>query len=164
MALFSTDSPERLLRAIRQIDRRIHAHSRALANTTGLTVPQLLVLRAVETLPAGEVTLAAVAARVELSRSTVSAIVERLVRAEMLVRDRGRRDRRKIEISLTDLARGRLAESPKPLQETFLRRLGELDPYDQETLTRAMEKVAELMGADDLDVPATLHLGVQTKT
>ena len=87
----------RLLQSIRRIVRRISVHSRKMAADTGLTVPQLLVMRAIRDLSAEEVSLASVATRVQLSRSTVSAILERLVRAGLVRRDRSARDRRRVK-------------------------------------------------------------------
>lgn len=149
---------EQVLRAIRRIVRRIAEHSRSLARDHGLTVPQLLCLRAVDELgrEGGEITIARVSGRVQLSAATVSRIVERLVRAELVLRERGRQDRRRVSLSLTEAGRERLAELPTPLQEQFVRRLHQLSPTEQATLLGQLELVVEMMEASEVDAAPVL--------
>ena len=63
----------------------------------GLSVPQLLCLKAVGRLEEAvhEVTLTLASREVKLAPSTVSRILDRLVRAELLLRERGRSERRR---------------------------------------------------------------------
>lgn len=149
----------RALRSIRRIIRQVSTHSRQLAQQSGLTVPQLLCMRAIADLPAGEVTVAAVAETVDLSRSTVSTITERLVRAGLVDRARSSRDRRRVELSLTAEGRGRLAAMPRPLQDRFLARLGALDAEEQEAILATLERVVGLMEAEELDAAPMLVPG-----
>lgn len=150
----------RLLQSIRRIVRRISVHSRKMAADTGLTVPQLLVMRAIQDLSAEEVSLASVANRVQLSRSTVSAILERLVRADLVRRDRSARDRRRVNLTLTRVGDECLSSLPSPLQDRFLKRIAALSPDEQEQLLDSLERVVELMDADDLDAAPMLVPGV----
>ena len=88
----------RVLVAIRQIVRRISIHSKDLSRDVGLTVPQLLCLKAIGEMETTfeEVTVAMVSGEVKLSPATVSRIVERLVRAQFVHRERSKRDRRRL--------------------------------------------------------------------
>ena len=63
---------EEILRAIRRIVRRISDHSRTMVRDHGLTVPQLLCMRAIDQLEqAGlEITVARVSETVQLSAAT----------------------------------------------------------------------------------------------
>jgi DNA-binding MarR family transcriptional regulator len=161
-----TPAPEdalgfRALTSIRRIVRRVASHSRHLARETGLTVPQLLVVRAIDELTDEDVTVAAVADAVHLSRSTVSVVVERLVKAGLVNRDRSVVDRRRVRLSLTEAGRQKLSDTPGPLQDRFLARLHALPAAEQETLLSALEQVVDMMDADDLDAAPMLVPGVE---
>lgn len=149
----------RALRSIRRIIRQVSTHSRALSQQSGLTVPQLLCMRAIADLPAGSVTVAAVAETVDLSRSTVSTIAERLVRAGLVDRVRSERDRRRVELSLTEEGARRLEAMPRPLQDRFLARLAALDAAEQERVLSTLEQVVGLMEAEALDAAPMLAPG-----
>jgi len=154
----------RALQSIRRIIRRVSSHSRHMSKETGLTVPQLLCMRAIRDEEVEEVTVAAVAEAVHLSRSTVSGVVDRLVRAGLVNRDRSQRDRRRVHLTLTEVGSARLAEMPTPLQDRFLGRLADMEEADQERLLSALEQVVELMDAEDIDAAPMLVPGVDVPT
>ena len=154
----------RMLRSIRRIIRRVSSHSRLMSRQAGLTVPQLLVLRAIERIEAEEVTVAAVADTVQLSRSTVSGVVERLVRAGLIDRVRSERDRRRVHLTVTPRGRAALDQTPKPLQDGFLGRLDALEPDEREALLAALERIVTLMDAEGLDAAPILVSGIDMLT
>src|SRR5690606_10064448 len=142
---------DRILRAIRQIVRQISEHSNHLSRDAGLTLPQLLCLRAIGA-GQGEVglTVGDVAQRVHLSAGTVSRIIDRLVVRGLVDRQRGTRDRRKVRLTLTDLGAERFRSLPKLLQVDFLTRLAALPEAEQRAILHALERVVELMEATGL--------------
>lgn len=145
-----------LLRSIRRIVRRITIHSRALATEVGLTVPQLLCLKAIGDAVPGRMTVAELAKQVSLSPTTTSRIVERLVRAGLVARDRSEDDRRRVQLSLTPTGARRHRELPRPLQERFLERLERLPPAEQERLLRALSEILVMMDAENVDAAPLL--------
>lgn len=148
-----------VLRSIRRILRRVSEHSRRLVADAGLTLPQLVCLKAIGELQGAgedEITLVQLSGRVHLSAGTVSRIVERLVRAGLVLRERRARDRRKVCLSLTEQGQARFASLPAPLQDSFLERLRELAPDERIRLLDALERVSELMDAGDDDVAPML--------
>ena len=142
-----------VLRAIRRIFQRVAEHSRQLARDTGLTVPQILVLKAVAT---GEPTVGQVSALVHQSPATVSRIVDRLERGGLIARRRGSADRRQVRLTLTPEGVAQVATLPAPLQERFLARFHALPVAERHGLLGALEHVVALMDASDLDVPPVL--------
>lgn len=144
-----------VLRAIRRIVRRIAEHSHVMAGEIGLTVPQLMCLKAVGELD-GEPTVAMVAERVQLSSATVSRIVERLVRAGLVLRERGLVDRRRVRLSLSDAGAKQFETLPTPLQEEFVERLAQLPEDERRVLLGSLHRIAELMQAEDLDASPIL--------
>jgi len=162
----STNIGYEVLRSLRRILRKVSEHSRSLAQTTGLTVPQLLCLRAVERLSgasdagpraeAPDVTLVMIARQVRLSNATVSRILDRLERAGFLTRERRAADRRKVCVSLTTLGRERLKNLPQPLHDQFLRRVEALDEAEREDLLRSLDRIVDMMEAQDIDASPVL--------
>lgn len=121
-----------ILRAIRRIIRRTSEHSRSVGRQSGISVPQMLCMKAVADFPeATEVTVALVAESVQLSAPTVSRILDRLEKNGYIIRERASNDRRKVCVSLTDEGWARIDKLPTPLHEQFLKRLETLDPVER---------------------------------
>lgn len=147
-----------ILRSLRRVLRKVSEHSRNLAHTTGLTVPQLLCLRAVNRLgvDGDEVNVAMIAKRVRLTNATVSRILDRLERAGFLARERVAQDRRKVLVRLTTLGRERLKNLPQPLHDQFLRRVEALDETERADLLTSLDRIVEMMEAEDIDAAPML--------
>ena len=158
-----SDDADAILRSIRRIVKRVSEHSRNLSRDVGLTVPQLLCLRVIGELDEreAEVTVAVVATRVQLGAPTVSRIVDRLERSGLVVRERRAADRRKVCLSLTPAGFERFQSLPKPLQDRFVQRFGELSPTRRAELLGALHEVLTLMEADDLVAAPVLSPGVE---
>jgi DNA-binding MarR family transcriptional regulator len=153
-----------ILRSLRRILRKVSEHSRNLAHTTGLTVPQLLCMRAIKHLRGeSEVTVAMVAKRVRLANATVSRILDRLERAGYIQRERLTVDRRKVAVKLTVLGEERLRNLPQPLHDQFLQRLHALDAEERERLLRSLDRVVEMMEAEDIDAAPMLAPDIDVK-
>src|SRR3546814_4102733 len=93
-----TSEDDRLLGSVRRIIRAVDLHSKRLERETGLTTPQVLVLRAIRDL--GEVTTARIAGQVNLSQATVTTIIDRLV-------SRGRSEERRVGKECVSTCRSR---------------------------------------------------------
>ncbi len=115
-------------------------------------------MRAIEQLEQAseEITVARVSETVQLSAATVSRILERLVRAGLIVRERGTKDRRKVALSLTSSGKARLERLPTPLQDQFVRRLAELPDDARVELLAQLQCVVAMMEAEHLDVEPVL--------
>ena len=151
----------RVLVAIRQIVRRISIHSKDLSRDVGLTVPQLLCLKAIGEMETTfeEVTVAMVSGEVKLSPATVSRIVERLVRAQFVHRERSKRDRRRVVLSLTTKGMDRFNALPIPLQDRFVKRFVALSEHEQNDILDALNRIAQFMEADEMDASPILAPG-----
>ncbi|MCA9215574.1 MAG: MarR family transcriptional regulator [Planctomycetales bacterium] len=146
-----------ILRSIRRIIRRTSEHSRSVCRHSGVTVPQMLCLKAIsEFEPSDSVTVAMVAKTVQLSAPTVSRILDRLERAGFILRERAKTDRRKVCVSLTDSGWQRVDNLPTPLHEQFLQRLERIDPVERLGLLKALERIVELMDAEGIDAAPVL--------
>lgn len=151
-----------MLRAIRQILRQVSRYSRVVSRRTGMGVPQMLCLRAIAEADRSEdVTLARVADTIQLSRSTASALIDKLVRSGHVIRQRSDRDRRRIDLDLSADGRLELERMPVPLETRFLERLAGLPPEERQGLLDALRRIVDLMGADDLEGAPMLVPGAE---
>ena len=93
-----------------------------------------------------------------LSGDRVS-LLDRLSNHGLILRVRAEGDRRQMLVQLTDLGRERLATSPSPLQEEFLGKFRNLPTWEQHMLIASMQKIAEMMNAENLDASPILAVG-----
>lgn len=149
---------EELLVALRRVIRATDMHSRQLIKTAGLTAPQLLILEAIRN--DDTVTASELAKRVSLSQATVTNILERLERRDLIRRRRSSEDRRKVDILLTGPGLELLKRSPRPFQETFIRQFQEMPEWEQLMILSAVKKIAAMMNAETLE--ASPYLDVET--
>ncbi len=152
----------RLMRAIRRVIRAVDLHSKSLKQRADFTTPQLVCLTALA--QKGPLTLKALSESIDLSPSTVLGIVDRLHAKGLVERRRGDRDRRQVMLSITDAGQGALLSAPYPLQHTLLEGFHGLSELEQSTLTLAMERVVELLGARNLDAAAILDVAPLPET
>ena len=148
---------EQLLISLRRVIRAISIHSRQLNKESGLTGPQLMVMRKIDQLDAP--LAKQVAQEVTLSAATVTTILDRLESRHLVIRTRSKTDRRKVHLSLSEAGKTLLSDSPKPLQEHFIKRYQNLEEWEQSQLLSAVERIASMMDADELDAAPVLLVG-----
>jgi len=152
---------EDVLIAIRKIIRATDIHSRRLTKTVGLTAPQLMVLQAIRDL--GAVAISRLSNEVSLSQATVTTIIDRLEKRGYVARKRSDSDKRVVHALLTDAGRDAVNTAPTPLQEAFSVRFEQLQEWEQSLILSALQRVAAMMDADDLDASPFLELGDLTR-
>lgn len=157
----SVAAKEDVLIAIRRIIRATDIHSRKLTKTVGLTAPQLLVLRAIRDL--GAVAISRLSNEVSLSQATVTTILDRLERRSLVARRRSDQDKRVVHALLTPAGEEVLETAPTPLQESFSVRFEQLHDWEQSQILAALQRVAAMMDAGDLDAAPFLDLGELTR-
>jgi DNA-binding MarR family transcriptional regulator len=154
---------DEILKALRRILRRVALHSRQLLKETGLTLPQVLCLRALGECPGGQATQVELSRSLQLAQPTVTGIIDRLERAGLVKRERSTADRRKIAVSLTESGHSRLGSLPTPLQEEFIERLMQLSSTERTSLLQSLTRVVELMEAQAVDAAPMLLPGAEMK-
>ena len=148
---------EELFIALRRITRANDLHSKKLQRETGLTTSQLLVLEAVVKLDTS--TPSNIAKEVQLSQATVTNLVDRMERNELVLRQKSTVDKRVVEVLLTDKGRQMVELAPEPLQTGFLREYRKLERWEQHQLIASVQKIAVLMDAEDIDASPILTTG-----
>lgn len=153
----NNDMSDAILIALRRVMRAVDQHSRKLAQSHGLTGPQAILLS--EIVRSGSLTGSELARRVSLSQATVTDIVKRLEGRHLLVRVRNPDDRRQVLLQATPDGETLVKQSVPLLQERFLQRLGELKEWEKTLLLSSLQRIAEMMNAEDLDAAPLLASG-----
>lgn len=148
---------DEVLVSLRRIIRATDLHSRRLGKETGLTTPQLVVMRAIN--ERGEQTVSEIAREVSLSQATVTNILNRLEANRLVRRERSREDKRRVNVQLTAKGKRLLLAAPLPLQEGFVARFGALEGWEQHQIVASLERVAAMMDAEELDAAPLLATG-----
>jgi len=149
---------EEVLIALRRVIRATDLHSKYLAKTTGLTAPQILLLQTLR--DKGQITIGELAQEVSLSQATVTTILDRLEKRELVYRQRSDTDKRKVHAFLTDEALEILKNAPIPLQEQFTRQFSDLQEWEQTMIISALKRVAQMMDAQHIDAAPVLDIGL----
>ncbi|MBA5764409.1 MarR family transcriptional regulator [Vibrio sp. 404] len=152
---------EEVLVSLRQIIRAIDLHSKKLSKESGLTAPQLILMRSIREL--GEVTIKQLSNHTNMSQATATIILDRLQRNGLIERKRSETDKRKVHAVLTEQGRERLAQAPLPLQQSFINKFQQLDDWEQTLLLSSVQRLSAMMNAEDIDVAPVLELGSITK-
>jgi DNA-binding MarR family transcriptional regulator len=152
---------EEVLISIRQIIRAIDLHSKRLSKESGLTGPQLILMRSIREL--GEVTIRELSNHTNMSQATATTILDRLERQELVKRVRSVQDKRKVHAHLTEKGLAVLDQAPMPLQQNFINKFQRLEEWEQSLLLSSVQRISSMMNAEDIDVAPVLELGSITK-
>lgn len=152
---------EEVLISIRQIIRAIDLHSKRLSKESGLTGPQLILMRSIREL--GEVTIRELSNHTNMSQATATTILDRLERQELVKRIRSVQDKRKVHAHLTEKGLAVLDQAPMPLQQNFINKFQRLEEWEQSLLLSSVQRISSMMNAEDIDVAPVLELGSITK-
>lgn len=152
------NSIDEVLVALRRVIRATDLYSSYLAKTTGLTAPQILLLQTVRA--KGQVTIGELASDMSLSQATVTTIMDRLEKRELVFRERSKEDKRKVFAFLTEQGHAMLAKAPTPLQDQFAVQFAKLQDWEQSTIVASLQRVAHMMHAQNIDAAPVLDVGL----
>jgi DNA-binding MarR family transcriptional regulator len=147
----------KVITALRRLIRATDLDAKQIAQKTGLTVSQLLVLELLA--DRGELTVGAIAERVGLTQGTVTTMTERLQGRGLVNRRRAATDRRQVKINLSNDGAELLKNAPMRLQTRFLGEFHELPQWEKYAILSALMRLADLMGVKDLDAAPVLDVG-----
>ncbi len=157
MGLTGMDRTDDSLIALRRILRATELFGKELAQAAGLSPVQFRVLQLVA--EKGLTTPKALSVQMGVTQGTVTALLDRLQRQEMVSRERSDVDRRQMNIAVTDKGRQTLADAPDPLQQRYVRKFEALSDWEQAQLIASLERVASMLDAEDLDASPVLDVG-----
>jgi DNA-binding MarR family transcriptional regulator len=143
-----------ILQSIRRIIRAVDLYSRKLRAQCDLTAPQLICLGTLA--EAGPLTVTGIAQRVFLSPSTVVGILGRLENRGLVSRERDLGDRRVVNNIITEDGLAVMKQAPSALQDGLHGALLKLPRLEQATIALSLERVVDLMEAEQLDASPIL--------
>jgi DNA-binding MarR family transcriptional regulator len=134
------------LDALRRIVRGLRLAAGSAEAATGLTAAQLFVLQVVHAHPGSSLTT--VAAHTLTDRTSVRAVVDRLVERGLVERRPSAVDRRRVELVATPAAEAVLAHAPHPPTRRLLTGMEALTEAELRALARGVGALARTMGLD----------------
>jgi len=143
--------------ALRRILRATELYARDLAHAVGLTPAQLRVLQIVA--ETSNPTPKMLANQMGVSQATVTVLVDKLVTSGLVQRVPSEQDRRQINVLATTQGLNRLVGAPDALQQRFVGAFVELADWEQAQLVSSLERVADMLGAQDIDASPVLTTG-----
>ena len=146
-----------ILVALRRIMRAVDLYSRQLMEEYGLTGPQLAALHELARMDSCSPT--ELARQLQISQATMTGILDRLQKRELIARSRNGDDRRGFQITITHVGQQMLANAPPLLQDRFCQELAGLHDWEQHMLLANLQRIAAMMHAADLDAAPHLVSG-----
>jgi DNA-binding MarR family transcriptional regulator len=145
--------------ALRRIIRATALHERDLAQAAGMTPATLRVLQILRGRPEGSATPKALATQMGVAQATITALVDKLVAAGQVVRQRSETDRRQTNVLITATGRAAVDDAPDALQQRFVRAFEQMQDWEQAQLVSSLERVAAMLDAEDIDASPVLTTG-----
>jgi len=114
--------------------------TKELAKRAQLTGPQLTVVKILETI--GELSLSELSEKIRAQNSTVTGIIDRMEREELVVRERSKEDRRVVKIRLTKKGQELARDVPVEPMVIFRSALEALTKEEMQDLLKILLKVS----------------------
>lgn len=134
------------LDALRRVLRALRVAARETLATSGLSAAQLYVLRALA--DDADASLSQLAARTMTDRTSVKAVVDRLVAGGLVTKRTSMEDRRRAAVRITPRGRTVLRGAPRPPTALLIEGLERLDPGDLRRLARGLRALTQAMRID----------------
>jgi len=138
------DESREVLDAIRRIVQVLRKNALAVEKRVGLTAAQLFVVRKLA--EADGLSVNELADRTAMYQSSVSEVVNRLVAAGLVSRQRSTRDARSVELSLTEAGRALAHKAPDAVQDRVLEGLNHMSARDRKQLAKLLGQLTEELG------------------
>lgn len=142
---------------LRQIIRATELHDKHLSRDTGLTLPQLISMQTLH--QHGPMTVGALAKEMNLTQATVTSILDRLERKQLVTRVRSQEDKRKVLVYPTAAGLDLLESAPAPLQSILIEEFEKMAEWEQTLIVASLERVSNILGAHKLDAAPILDIG-----
>lgn len=155
--LLEMDRSDEVVVMLRRIIRATDLRAKQLARESGLTPPQFLIMSAIKRL--GNVAISQIAKDVNLTQATVTSIIDRLEKKNLIKRIRSEKDKRIVHATLSEEGLRTIEQAPALLQRQFIERFNRLEDWEQNFILSALQRVSSLMEAEDIDASPFLDIG-----
>ena len=135
---------------IRKLMQAGALYSKELNKKYNVSAPQLATLRVL--LHDGAMPPSQIARQIMVNSSTMTGVIDRLEKKELVSRLRNDPDRRIIRVELTEAGRALAESAPPPIQVKIIKGMRKLEQTEREKIIRSLTKLAEMIDAQDLEV------------
>jgi DNA-binding MarR family transcriptional regulator len=135
------------LDALRRVLRALRVAARDTLATSGVSAAQLYVLRALA--DDADASLSELATRTMTDRTSVKAVVDRLVEGGLVTKKTSTEDRRRAAIRITPKGRTLLRGAPRPPTALLVDGLEQLEPAQLRRLARGLRALTRAMKIDE---------------
>ena len=136
-----------VLKKFRVIYGSVRQHFREIEQTCGVTGSQLWIMQEISATPG--VGISELAEKLSIHQSTCSLLVDKLVVRKLVIKQRGKQDKRRVGLRLTVEAAKLLKKSPGPAEEILPEALGALPAGIIKSLHSSLAKVIEQLEMKD---------------
>jgi MarR family transcriptional regulator, organic hydroperoxide resistance regulator len=136
-----------ITKRLRHIAHKLDKHSKYLQENYNVTVPQIITLR--EIYEHGPISSTELTHIVSLNASTITGIIDRLERQGLVRRTRAARDRRRIDVAITEEGISFLKRIPPPVQQSLIDGLQELSVEEIDRVLWSIETIVSLLQRDE---------------
>ena len=133
---------------LRRVFQVVNEQSKKAEHETGLTGPQLWAIKTIA--QEAPIMVSEIARRMYLHPTTVVGILDRLEKRGFVVRIRSTEDRRVVRVELTEKGHALVRKSPEVAQGLLVSGLESLNSNKLENIARALDQMAELLGAQNI--------------
>jgi DNA-binding MarR family transcriptional regulator len=149
---------QHVLNAIRRIVQALRQASKHTEKTLGLSAAQLFVLQ--EIAQSGTpLSINALAERTLTHQSSVSVVVTKLVRLELIERLSSKTDARAVELRLTQKSQALLRRMPPLIQDQLREGIARLSPDERQGLVLGLQLLIEKAGFQEGEPPLFFEEG-----
>jgi DNA-binding MarR family transcriptional regulator len=148
-----------IMMRLRQIIQEMSRHSKQLQEKYNITLPQLICLN--EIAEHGPIAIGALTKIVFINNSTVTGIIDRLERRNLVQRVRISKDRRQVHVEITGDGADFLKNAPTPIHHRFMQKLEKMNSRDISQLMWGLELLVDMLAQADPASPSPnppLHL------
>ena len=150
---------EGIIDNLRRVIQVVNEHSKKVEHETGLTGPQLWAIKIIS--ECSPLKVSDLARKMYLHPATVVGILDRLETRNLVERVRSKKDRRVVEIELTEKGRQMVAHSPEVAQGLFMVGLESLPEQKLEKIAVSLKQLVKILGTQEPPVKSALRRNME---
>jgi DNA-binding MarR family transcriptional regulator len=140
-----------IVKCLRKITHEIGRYSKHIHENYRITLPQVICLREIGR--HGPISFSDLTKLIFLNNSTVTGIVDRLEKHNLVKRVRSSNDRRQIHLEITEEGLDLLEHAPPPIDSTFIKNLKDLDQEEINQIIWSLEKIIKMFNTTEEFTP-----------
>lgn len=134
---------DQVLIELRRMMHSMEMRSKALEKLSGITLPQLLILRLLHA--HGPQPIGRLATDSSLSQATATGIIDRLVSRGLVERKASAQDRRRVMVEISENGRAFIARAPSPFHDDFMHSFSNMESWEQTQFVSSLQRMNTML-------------------